>query len=642
MCSLVDDLARVLAPHGSMVFEFGDTYSGSGGAGGDYGPAGLREGQPEFDGSASRTRSNRPGQYGTDTGPPRKDVSTGWPRAKSLALIPELFRITLAYGRNPLTGTVWWEGGDRWMVRNVVRWVRPNPPVGALGDKFRPATSDLCVFTRDPKRWFDLDAVRTQPQGQKNYASNGPKAYEREALGVDGVGRMTERIDSNPAGAPPLDWWNITTSGYPGSHYAVYSPELCVIPVKSMCPEKVCVVCGEPSRRITTAVARSELKDLGPAIEQARKSAGLSRADFVPLFSDTYKNADSITAQMSNWERGKNVPSPEDWERLGTMLDLPDQFTALICGDRRWTESTIDYEHISDHPSGTTQDHTGRVYNRLPARKNRRAPDVWSDCGHGSIVCKTCNVLVPYDHAIQRFRSGTSVQSGVGSQEVLGESIQSEGGQKEAPRSVQGVRSGLHGEDAGGAHVQQVLLGEAGAHGGATQLSPAETTRDGTAGTHEQRRGDLHPGVGAGGLSGTPEERLDDGTSASDAGASGTTTGSPGMGPSSEWDQDRQPAGEPGDSESRQPSGNGDVSELWDGIPGSLKGYVCECGSVDFKYVSDQWRTGTVLDPFAGSGTTLAVATGHGRDAVGIDLDERNAGLALDRVGPMFLTVERT
>lgn len=48
---------------------------------------------------------------------------------------------------------------------------------------------------------------------------------------------------------------------------------------------------------------------------------------------------------------------------------------------------------------------------------------------------------------------------------------------------------------------------------------------------------------------------------------------------------------------------------------------------------------GTILDPFAGSGTTLMVATGHGRDAIGIDLDDRNAALALERVG-MFLTVE--
>lgn len=48
---------------------------------------------------------------------------------------------------------------------------------------------------------------------------------------------------------------------------------------------------------------------------------------------------------------------------------------------------------------------------------------------------------------------------------------------------------------------------------------------------------------------------------------------------------------------------------------------------------------GTILDPWVGSGATLAVATGHGRDAIGVDLDERNADLARDRVG-MFLTVE--
>jgi hypothetical protein len=52
------------------------------------------------------------------------------------------------------------------------------------------------------------------------------------------------------------------------------------------------------------------------------------------------------------------------------------------------------------------------------------------------------------------------------------------------------------------------------------------------------------------------------------------------------------------------------------------------------------WRTGVVLDPFAGTGTTLAVATGHGRDAIGIDIDARNADLATDRVGPLMLTVE--
>jgi DNA modification methylase len=41
----------------------------------------------------------------------------------------------------------------------------------------------------------------------------------------------------------------------------------------------------------------------------------------------------------------------------------------------------------------------------------------------------------------------------------------------------------------------------------------------------------------------------------------------------------------------------------------------------------DSWRSDLVLDPFAGSGTTLMVALGHGRDPIGIDIDSRNADL---------------
>ena len=75
-------------------------------------------------------------------------------------------------------------------------------------------------------------------------------------------------------------------------------------------------------------------------------------------------------------------------------------------------------------------------------------------------------------------------------------------------------------------------------------------------------------------------------------------------------------------------------------VPGELDDLVCLCGSRDIEYVADHWRSGVVLDPFAGSGTTLMVATGHGRDAIGCDIDERNAELARDRVGPLLLTVE--
>jgi DNA modification methylase len=47
---------------------------------------------------------------------------------------------------------------------------------------------------------------------------------------------------------------------------------------------------------------------------------------------------------------------------------------------------------------------------------------------------------------------------------------------------------------------------------------------------------------------------------------------------------------------------------------------------------------GVVLDPFGGSGTTAAVAVGHGRSAIHIDLNPAYIELARTRIGPMLCT----
>lgn len=298
MLDLTEEWGRMLAPHGSLAIELGDTYAGSGGAGGDYGDGGMRDGQPAFKGSGVRSRSggHRLGARAeADSGSPKG--AAGWPNDKSLTLIPELYRVALAYGRNPLTG----RETPRWRVRNVVRWARPNPPVGALGDKFRPATSDMVIACGTDEagrtRWFDLDAVRVPAS---------PSTNPRTAEGVDvrpnsGKAADDERrggnwsslgVQHSTSSAPPLDWWDalaealgegiaghtddgpalerhlarhlrdtgvidlddtwqIPTQPYKGSHYATWPERLCTRPILAMCPLRVCTVCGEPSRRLT-------------------------------------------------------------------------------------------------------------------------------------------------------------------------------------------------------------------------------------------------------------------------------------------------------------------------------------------------------------------------------------------------------
>jgi site-specific DNA-methyltransferase (adenine-specific) len=54
------------------------------------------------------------------------------------------------------------------------------------------------------------------------------------------------------------------------------------------------------------------------------------------------------------------------------------------------------------------------------------------------------------------------------------------------------------------------------------------------------------------------------------------------------------------------------------------------------------WRTGRVLDPFAGSGTTLVAAHNESRDALGIDLDSRNVAMVEDRLGPLVAACDLT
>ena len=266
---LTAEWRRLLAPHGSLVVELGDTFSGSGGGGGDYLDGGWREGQQNFAGSEASMRESNAAHWRQknawrsnidEDGEPaggrgsRAGRNTGWPLAKSLTLIPESYRFALAYGINPHTGAT--SPAGQWRVRNVIRWVRPNPPVGALGDKFRPATSELVVACTSKDRYFDLDSVREPfaESTEQRVLSDAPVSIGvRQA---DGGRSNTEPVIKVPAqmtqsGAPPLDWWKISPKGYSGAHYAVFPSELWGKPINAMCPVKVCRTCGEPSRRIT-------------------------------------------------------------------------------------------------------------------------------------------------------------------------------------------------------------------------------------------------------------------------------------------------------------------------------------------------------------------------------------------------------
>jgi site-specific DNA-methyltransferase (cytosine-N4-specific) len=89
------------------------------------------------------------------------------------------------------------------------------------------------------------------------------------------------------------------------------------------------------------------------------------------------------------------------------------------------------------------------------------------------------------------------------------------------------------------------------------------------------------------------------------------------------------------DQASRDPSANGQRVNAPDYPP--EVGWERDVRTVGWSDCGhNAYRAGRVLDPFGGSGTTAAIATGHGRHCTLIDIDSRNADLAMSRVGMLL------
>lgn len=92
----------------------------------------------------------------------------------------------------------------------------------------------------------------------------------------------------------------------------------------------------------------------------------------------------------------------------------------------------------------------------------------------------------------------------------------------------------------------------------------------------------------------------------------------------------------PGQPAHLQPQGYARAGKSRCGVNESVedRGWQPTCACAD----NTGSASDTVLDPFGGSGTTAAVAVGHGRRAIHIDLNPAYMALARDRIGPMLCT----
>ena len=161
MMLVMTELKRVLKKTGTLFWNIGDTYSGSGGAGGDYNTGGIREGQPKY----KQEKSEIP--------------------SKSLMGIPERFMIAML--------------DEGWILRNTLPWIKVNAMPSSKKDGFTPKWEYVYFFTKKSQSYyFDLDSIR------KPLAESSIKMISQENIPNQfKSGKSAEFAETEPANNIP-------------------------------------------------------------------------------------------------------------------------------------------------------------------------------------------------------------------------------------------------------------------------------------------------------------------------------------------------------------------------------------------------------------------------------------------------------
>lgn len=194
-------LHRVVAPHGSLWMNLGDTFARSASEGG---------------------------------------------HAKGLLLAPERLAIALS--------------ADGWILRNKVIWAKTNPMPTSIGDRLSCGWETVYFFVKQPQYFFDLDAIRVAHRSlarprQSPAGWSVPTAWRGPGAGSNGgldrlhaAGQPGHALGKNPG-----DVWVLPTANYRGSHHAVFPEALVERPLRAASPELVCTACNTPWRRLPAA-----------------------------------------------------------------------------------------------------------------------------------------------------------------------------------------------------------------------------------------------------------------------------------------------------------------------------------------------------------------------------------------------------
>jgi site-specific DNA-methyltransferase (adenine-specific) len=205
---------RILRDDGTVWLNLGDSYNGSGGAGGDYIEGGLKEGQPKY-----------PGRHINNL------------KLKDLIGIPWMVAFALR--------------DDGWYLRQDIIWHKPNPMPESVKDRCTKAHEYVFLLSKSPHYYYDYKAI-AEPQKDISirWAYSKNNIDKRKDANIENLGysisgkaqdatyqKLREEIENgNIPTRNRRSVWTIPTSPYKGAHYATFPPKLIEPMILAGCP----------------------------------------------------------------------------------------------------------------------------------------------------------------------------------------------------------------------------------------------------------------------------------------------------------------------------------------------------------------------------------------------------------------------
>lgn len=218
MVAVFRELHRVLRDDGTAWLVVGDSYAGSGGAGGDYNEGGLREGQPRY-------KSNFRPKEGTF-------------KAKDLMMVPARLAIALC--------------DDGWWLRSEITWVKTSAMPEPVLDRPVSATERIYLLAKQKTYYYDTVAVRQKWADDRQGQDGGSAPSQRNRGGrTDGFTKPSGIDPSANGGANMRNYLILGPEPFKGPHYAAFPsaiPRTAILAGTSA--YGVCGVCGAPWERI--------------------------------------------------------------------------------------------------------------------------------------------------------------------------------------------------------------------------------------------------------------------------------------------------------------------------------------------------------------------------------------------------------